>query len=178
MTPKTRENLMKAMHNEAFVFMKYMLFARQARRNGRDELASLFEKVAATKQLEHFENEADLCALVGNDAENLHNAIQSESYEVDWLYGDLLKETTSAGDDAAAMHFEQVRRDEVDHREAFAVALQKLEMDLEMGAGLSILQQAVDDPDPQSERSAATKQGDDFIDAWFVSKTEIRMIGN
>ena len=58
MTPRTLENLTKALHVEAFAIMKYTLFARHARRNGREELAKLFEKIAQTDRVEHFEQEA------------------------------------------------------------------------------------------------------------------------
>ena len=143
MTPQTRENLMKAMHCEAFAFAKYMLFARQARRNGREELATLFEKTAETERVEHFAEEAELACLLGNDADNLRNAIQSEIYEVDWLYHDFAEQATAAGDTGAAARFAEVGWDESGHRDAFKAALQKLEADLEAGEGLAIPAEAL-----------------------------------
>ena len=40
MNPQTRENLLKAMHGEAFAFVKYTLFALQARKNCHEALAT------------------------------------------------------------------------------------------------------------------------------------------
>ena len=88
--------------------------------------------------LEHFAEEAELACLLGNDADNLRNAIQSEIYEVDWLYHDFAEQATAAGDTGAAARFAEVGWDESGHRDAFKAALQKLEADLEAGNGLAI----------------------------------------
>ena len=48
---QTRDNLLTAMHGEAFAYVKYMLFADRARKNGRTDLASLFESTANQERL-------------------------------------------------------------------------------------------------------------------------------
>src|SRR5271157_708060 len=126
MNPQTRNNLLQAMHGEAFAFVKYTLFAQQARKNGREELAALFEKTAEVERHEHFAEEADLAGLVGSDADNLRDAIQGESYEVDTMYREFAEQADAAGDEAAAARFAEVRRDEMKHRNAFEAALQEL----------------------------------------------------
>jgi rubrerythrin len=124
---KTQENLSTAMHGEAFAHAKYLLYARQAQRNGNAELAKLFTKAANTERLQHFAEEAQLAGLVGSDADNLKDAIKGESYEVDTMYREFAEQAAAAGDKAAANRFEEVRHDEMGHRDAFKGALAKVE---------------------------------------------------
>ena len=86
MNQRTQKNLVTAMHGEAFAFVKYMLFAEHARKNGHPELADLFEKTAHVERFEHLAEEAELAGLVGSDADNLADAIEGESYEVETMY--------------------------------------------------------------------------------------------
>jgi rubrerythrin len=127
---KTLGNLLTALHGEAFAYVKYMLYADHARKSGNKELADLFEKTANTERFEHFVEEAQLAELVGEDADNLKDAIKDESYEIDIMYLEFAQEATLAGDTAAAARFEEVRHDEMGHRDAFTSALAKLESKL------------------------------------------------
>jgi len=127
MSPKTVENLSTAMHGEAFAYAKYLLFADHAKKNGNTELADLFEKTAAVERMEHLSEEAELAGLVGSDAENLKDSIKGESYEVETMYREFALEARAAGDRAAADRFEEIRKDEVKHRDAFKAALDKLQ---------------------------------------------------
>jgi len=114
------------MHGEAFAYAKYMLFSERARQSGNTELAQLFEKTAKEELLEHFAEEAALAELVGGDVENLEDAIQGEAYEVDTMYRDFAEQAFSAGDKAAGDRFEEIRHDEMKHRDAFKKALANL----------------------------------------------------
>lgn len=122
----TSENLSTAMHGEAFAFAKYMLYAEHARKSGNPELAQLFENAAKTERLEHFAEEARLAGLVGNDAENLKSAFEGESYEVETMYREFAEKASSAGDKDAAERFQEIRRDEMKHRDSFQAALGNL----------------------------------------------------
>jgi len=124
---KTQENLSIAMHGEAFAHAKYLLYAQQAQRDGNPELASLFTKTANTERLEHLAEEAQLAGLARSDAENLRDAIKGESYEVDTMYREFAEQAKAAGDEAAAQRFEEIRHDEMGHRDAFKAALASLE---------------------------------------------------
>lgn len=95
-------NLLTAMHGEAFAYVKYKLFAEHARKNGRTELAELFERTANLERFGHFMEEAELYGLIGSDAANLRNAIQGESYEVETKYGQFAEQAVAVGDQAAA----------------------------------------------------------------------------
>lgn len=99
---------------------------RNARKSGNQELADLFEKTANTERFEHFAEEAQLAGLVGSDADNLRDAIKGEAYEIDTMYLEFAQKAKGAGDTAAADRFEEIRHDEMGHRDAFKIALAKL----------------------------------------------------
>lgn len=124
---ETVENLSTAMRGEAFAYVKYLLYAEYARKSGNKELGDLFEKTANTERFEHFAEEAQLAGLVGSDADNLKEAIKGESYEIDTMYLEFGQKATVAGDTAAAARFEEIRHDEMGHRDAFKSALAKLQ---------------------------------------------------
>jgi rubrerythrin len=126
LSQKTPENLSTAMHGEAFAYAKYLLYAKQAKQNGNTELADLFTKAANTERFQHFREEAELAGLVGSDADNLKDAIKGESYEVETMYREFAEQAKAAGDTAAADRFEEVRHDEMVHRDAFQAALKKI----------------------------------------------------
>ena len=124
---KTLDNLTTAMHGEAFASAKYLLYAKQARRSGNKDLALLFDRTGNTERFEHFAEEAQLAGLVGSDIDNLKDALKGESYEVETMYREFAQEAAAAGDSAAAHRFEEIRQDEIGHRNAFQAALAKLE---------------------------------------------------
>ncbi len=123
LSKQTLDDLSTAMHGEAMAYAKYMLYAQHARSNGKKHLAALFERVARTERFQHFAEEADLAGLVGSDADNLRDAIHGESYEVDTMYREFAEQAAAAGDKAAADRFEEIRHDEMGHRDAFKGAL-------------------------------------------------------
>lgn len=127
LSQKTQDNLSTAMHGEAFAYAKYLLYAHQARQHGNVELANLFRKAANTERFQHFAEEAQLAGLVGSDADNLKDAIKGESYEVEAMYREFAERAAAAGDKSAADRFEEVRHDEMGHRDAFKAALEKME---------------------------------------------------
>jgi len=126
LSEKTMFNLSAAMHAEAFAHAKYLLYGQHARQAGNKELADLFEQTAKVERFQHFAEEAQLAGLVGSDADNLKNAIEGESYEVETMYLEFTHEATAAGDKAAAARFEEIRHDEMTHRDAFQAALKNL----------------------------------------------------
>lgn len=123
---KTMVNLHTAMKGEAFAYLKYTLYAEQARKNGHPEIAEAFENAAKMERFEHFAEEAELAGLVGTDEENLRDAIQGETYEAETMYKNFADEAASLEDHAAAERFEEVSQDEAKHRAIFEAALRKL----------------------------------------------------
>ncbi len=128
LSKQTQENLATAMHGEAFAYAKYMLYAQHARMHGNREVAALFTKAARTERFQHFSEEAALAGLIGTDVDNLKDAISGESYEVDTMYRQFAEQASAAGDKAAADRFEEIRQDEMGHRDTFKAALDKPEV--------------------------------------------------
>ena len=126
MKQQTQQNLSTAMHGEAFAYVKYMLYAQEARRSGHPELADLLEKTAKTERFEHFAEEAKLAGLVRTNSANLEDAIKGESYETETMYREFAEQAEKAGDHAAAQRFEEIRKDEAKHRDAFMAQLANL----------------------------------------------------
>ena len=126
LNPQTRKNLLRAMHGEAFAFVKYSLFAQQARQNGREELALMFEKSARLERIQHFAEVAELAGLVGDDYDNLCNSIQGVPDDAGSMYREFAKQATAAGDTTAAARFAELDRDELERRSIFKGALQEL----------------------------------------------------
>jgi hypothetical protein len=69
----------------------------------------LFEKTANTERFEHFAEEAELAGLVDSDADNLKDAIQGESREIDSMYLEFAEKARVAGDTSAAARFAGIR---------------------------------------------------------------------
>ena len=124
---QTLTNLSTAMHGEALASAKYLLFAEHARKSGGPKLALLLEQTAKTERFEHFATEAKLAGTVGSNADNLKDAIKGENYETTTMYREFAEQAEKAGDHAVAMQFEEIRQDEMKHRDAFTAALAKLE---------------------------------------------------
>lgn len=127
MKAETKAGLIVALYGEAYTFAKYMLFADQARMNGNPDLAELFERTARVELHEHFAKIAMLVGVVRTDADNLRDAITEESYEIDTLYREVVRDTAAAGDLIVSDRLSKVHKDEVKHREAFKDALLRLE---------------------------------------------------
>lgn len=126
MHDSTRKDLEVAMKGEAFAYLKYLLFAEQARKDGHPEIAELFEKTAKVEREEHFAEHAKLAGFVRTDAENLSEAIKGENYEATTMYPDMATSAKAAGDMEAAEHFKEVGEDEARHRDQFKSALAAL----------------------------------------------------
>src|SRR4029078_5773844 len=109
----TKEDILTALRTEAFTYARSMLFAAAARRNGRTEIADIFESTARTELEEHFAMLADLAGIVGDDADNLRAAIEAEAYEIEVMYPTFAEHAPRASDTAAAECFAEIRGHEV-----------------------------------------------------------------
>jgi rubrerythrin len=125
--PQTRENLLRAMRREAYAFAMYLLYAAQARRHGRPQLAELFEQVANQEYFGHFVEQALDAGVIGMEAENLHLAIEEEAFEAEVMYRDFQAQAQAVGDDAAAERFQRLREDERRNRDQFLTVLRNLD---------------------------------------------------
>lgn len=136
----TQQNLLTAMHGEAFANGKYLAYSQVA---GEPSLSSLFSRTADEELNQHFAEEADLAGTVGTDAQNLQDAINGESYETTTMYPNFASEARAAGDTAASALFTEIAGDEAQHRDAFQAALDSLNGDGTVPAGPTVQPVAV-----------------------------------
>jgi len=127
MDSQTYENVVAALHGEAFAHARYTLFAEAARKRGDDRLASMFEQIAAAELHEHFAELAELVDLVGADRDNIRTAIHDEKLEVEAQYPQFAKQARSAGEAAVAARFEELAEDEREHEKTLENALERPE---------------------------------------------------
>lgn len=126
LAPQTRENLLAAMHGEAFANLKYRRYAEVARSAGNEALAKLFEESANVEANEHFDREADAVKLDGTDAANLLDAMAGEKYENKTMYVTFAEQAEKAGDLKVAAMFRQIAVDEGDHYARYKAAHDRL----------------------------------------------------
>jgi rubrerythrin len=125
--PQTRENLLRAMRREAYAFAMYLLYATQARKHGRPQVAELFEQVATEEYLGHLAEQALEAGVIGMEAENLHLAIEELAFEAEVMYRDVRAQAEAVGDQEAAERFWRLREDERANRDRFLAVLRNLD---------------------------------------------------
>jgi rubrerythrin len=128
MNTTTHQALIDALHGEAFAFARYSLFAAAARERGDERLAALFEGMANVELHEHFEELAELAAVVGADSDNLVAALQDENREIEVTYPEFARQAREAGEEAVARRFEEIAEDERVHAQALESELESLEL--------------------------------------------------
>lgn len=124
---KTRENLASSLRGEAFAYVRYSLYAEQARKEGYEDIAKMFEKIAVQERMEHLAEFVQIYGLVGDTAKNLQDAIHDETQEATTIYPNFAAAARSEGATAAAERFEEVARDEQKHIDEFQRLLQSLQ---------------------------------------------------
>jgi len=116
---KTEANLQTAFGGESMARNKYTYFAAQARKDGYDQIADLFEQTAENEKA-HAEiwykllnNGMDTTAL------NLEAAAAGENYEWTDMYATFAREAKEEGFTRIAALFEQVAAIEKEHENRF-----------------------------------------------------------
>jgi rubrerythrin len=119
------------MRREAFAFASYLLYATQARKHGRPQVAELFQQVATEEYFGHFVEQAVEAGVIGMEAENLHLAIEELAFEAEVMYRDFQAQAQAqaqaVGDHAAAERFRCLREDERHHRDRFLTVLRAMD---------------------------------------------------
>jgi rubrerythrin len=128
MDSQTRDNVIVALHGEAFAHARYMLYAKAAREGGNDRLAATLEGIATVELSEHFDELAQLVGLVGTDVDNLRTVIQDEGAEVHEIYRAFAEQARLAGETEVAARFEEIRNDEREHLKTLEGAIEQLEV--------------------------------------------------
>ena len=123
---KTEANLKAAFAGESQARNKYSYFASQAKKDGYEQIAAIFEETAHNEK-EHAKMWLKELNGIGNTAENLKAAADGENYEWTDMYDEFAKVAKEEGFDRIAYLFEAVGKIEKEHEERFKKLLENVE---------------------------------------------------
>ena len=121
---KTEANLMAAFAGESQARNKYTYFASQAKKDGYEQIAAIFEETAHNEK-EHAKMWFKELGGIGSTADNLKAAADGENYEWTDMYEEFAKTAKEEGFDRIAYLFEAVGRIEKEHEERFKKLLER-----------------------------------------------------
>lgn len=124
---KTEKNLMAAFAGESQARNKYTYFASVAKKEGYEQIASIFLKTAENEK-EHAKLWFKYLDGIGNTAQNLKAAAEGENYEWTDMYDTFAKEAEEEGFKELAEKFRAVGRIEKTHEERYRTLLNNVEM--------------------------------------------------
>jgi rubrerythrin len=134
MKEMTKENLNTAFAGESQAHMKYLAFAAQAQKEGKANIARLFEAIAYAEQV-HATNHLKELGGIGDTATNLEKAIGGESFEVDEMYAAYLAVAEEQGEKGAKRSMTYAIEAEKIHAEMYSDAKEKAEAGEDMDIG-------------------------------------------
>ncbi|MFA5481342.1 MAG: rubrerythrin family protein [Bacilli bacterium] len=127
---KTEENLKIAFAGEAQARVKYGYYASQAKKEGYEQIASLFEETSDNEK-EHAKLwfKALHNGSVPTTAENLLDAATGENYEWTTMYAEMAKTALEEGFPEIAKQMRGVANVEKEHEKRYRTLLKKVEGD-------------------------------------------------
>ena len=125
---KTEQNLMTAFAGESQARNKYTFFASQAKKDGYEQIAAIFQETADNEK-EHAKLWFKLLngGAIGSTEENLKAAAAGENYEWTDMYAEFAKTAKEEGFARIAYLFEEVGKIEKEHEERYRKLLENLE---------------------------------------------------
>lgn len=139
----TVKNLKNAIIGETTASTKYAAYSKQAKKEGYDRIALLFNAASQSEMIHANNHRAVLQQLgetmekftpeysVKSTAENLKDAIGGESYEVATMYPEFLKTSSAGNVNLATISFNYAYQTEKKHKAMYENALKKLETEKE-----------------------------------------------
>lgn len=124
---KTEQNLMTAFAGESQARNKYSYFASAAKKEGYEQIASIFEGTANNEK-EHAKMWFKELKGIGSTAENLKAAADGENYEWTDMYDSFAKIADEEGFKELAEKFRLVAAVEKTHEERYRKLLDNVEM--------------------------------------------------
>ena len=136
---QTEQNLLKAFAGESQARMRYDYFAKQAKKEGLEQIAALFEETAVNERAHakrFFEfldgNMVEITATypagkIGITAENLKAAADGENEEWTELYPEFAKIAEEEGFKEVALAFRLIAKVEKAHEDRYRTLLNNLE---------------------------------------------------
>ena len=124
---KTEQNLMTAFAGESQARNKYTFFASQAKKDGYEQIAAIFQETADNEK-EHAKLWFKLLngGAIGSTEENLKAAAAGENYEWTDMYAEFAKTAKEEGFTRIAYLFEEVGKIEKEHEERYKKLLENV----------------------------------------------------
>ena len=128
---KTEKNLMEAFAGESQARNKYTFFASQAKKDGYEQIAAIFQETADNEK-EHAKLWFKLLngGAIGSTEENLKAAAAGENYEWTDMYAEFAKTAKEEGFARIAYLFEEVGKIEKENEERYKKLLENVKGDL------------------------------------------------
>ena len=123
---QTEKNLEAAFAGESQARNKYTYFASKAKKEGFEQIASLFLKTADNEK-EHAKMWFKELNGIGDTAQNLEAAAEGENYEWTDMYEKFAKDAKEEGFDHIAYLFEAVGKIEKEHEERYRKLLENID---------------------------------------------------
>ncbi len=123
---KTEKNLLEAFAGESMARNKYTYFASVAKKNGYEQIASLFLATAENEK-EHAKLWFKELGMLGDTSENLGHAADGENAEWTDMYERMAKEAEEEGFTELAAKFRGVAAIEKRHEERYRKLLSNIE---------------------------------------------------
>ncbi len=124
---KTEQNLMTAFAGESQARNKYTYYASQAKKDGYEQIAAIFEETAGNEK-EHAKMWFKLLHDgIPTTVENLKDAANGENYEWTDMYDNFAKTAKEEGFDHISYLFTEVGKIEKEHEERFRKLLDNIE---------------------------------------------------
>lgn len=118
----TKDNLAEAFAGESQANRKYLAFAKQAEKDGLNQVAKLFRAAAAAETV-HAHAHLKAMGGIKTTIENLEAAVEGETHEFDVMYPPFIKEAHDEGDKAAERSFQYAYEVEGVHANLYKEAL-------------------------------------------------------
>lgn len=133
---KTEANLLAAFAGESQARNKYDYAASQAKKEGYEQISSIFEETARNEK-EHAKMWLKLVngGKIGNTSDNLKAAAEGENYEHTDMYKEFAQVAREEGFNDIADLFDGVAAIEKEHEERFLTLLKNLESDMVFKSG-------------------------------------------
>ena len=124
---KTLENLYAAFAGETQAWGKYGFFEAQAKKDGYQQIASIFHETAKNEGA-HAKNWFKyIMGGIGTTEQNLKDSAETENYEWTEMYRQFAEQAREEGFDEIARQFEQVAAIEKAHEERYRAVRQQLD---------------------------------------------------
>ncbi len=122
---KTEKNLWAAFAGESQARNKYEFFAKQARKDGFQQISGIFEETASDEK-EHAKRAYRYLDELGDTEKNLEMAAEGENYEWTSMYKQFAEQAHEEGFEEIAEFFEEVAEVEEEHEKRYRALLKRV----------------------------------------------------